>query len=374
MLRIILTIITSLAIMAGIAGTLVFIKGAQFSAMAQMAENMQFPPMSVTTDESMTIEWRNSINAVGSVVAVQGVTVTTESPGKVTQINFESGGLITAGEIMVELDTTVEMAQLKSAEASARLAEINLERTQKLFDANTISRAELDSAVASADETKAMVANIEAQIERKTILAPFDGRLGIRQVNLGQFLGSGEGIVSLQSVEPVYVDFFVPQQNLRWIEVGQTVSITSNASNTEQFEGIITAISSEIDQNTRNVLIRATLEGTEGQLIPGSFVNTEVFHPETEQVLVVPATSIVYATYGNSLFVATEAENGAQTAQQKFVQLGRRQGDFVEVTKGLEEGEIVISDGGFKLFPGAPIMINNDAAPERSFSPTPEEA
>jgi membrane fusion protein (multidrug efflux system) len=374
MLRIITTIITTLLIMAAIAGSLGYIKFAQFSAMGQAAENMQFPAFSVATDSVETMEWQNSVNAIGSIVAVQGVTVTTESPGKVESINFESGAMIKAGDVMVELDITVETAQLNSAKATARLAEINLERTQKLFDSNTISRAELDSAIAASDESKAVVANIEAQIDRKTIKAPFDGKLGIRQVNLGQFLGSGEGIVSLQTVDPVYVDFFVPQQNLKWMEVGQVVTVSSDASEIGEFEGTVTAIASEIDRNTRNVLVRATIEGTEGQLIPGSFVSTQIYYPETETVLIVPATSVVYATFGNSVFVVVDDGNGMLTAQQKFVQLGRRQGDFVEVTQGLELGEQVISDGGFKLFPGAPIQINNDAAPERSLNPTPEEA
>jgi len=357
-------------------GALVGLKLQQFQTMFAAGAKMTQPPTTVTTHPVTADAWQPTLDAVGSVVAVQGVTVSAEVAGTVQRIAFESGATVRAGEVLVELDDAVEQAQLRSASASADLARLNLERARNLRPRNLVSQSDLDSAEAQAKQANAQVDNIRAVIAKKTIRAPFTGRLGIRQINLGQFLDGGAAIVSLQALEPVYVDFALPQQELARLRVSMVVRVTSDAAPGQVFEGKLSVISPEVDALTRNVRLRATLDNRAGRLQPGMYVSVAAVLPTTEQVLMIPATAVLYAPYGDSVFVIEEKKDDktgvmGKVAVQKFVRLGQSRGDFVVVESGLTAGEIVVSTGVFKLRNGAAVVIDNALTPDFQLHPKP---
>ncbi|MCG8525168.1 MAG: efflux RND transporter periplasmic adaptor subunit [Opitutales bacterium] len=374
--RILLKTGVAFLVLLVILGPIVATKALQIGALiASSKEPFTMPPTSVTTIAVEKTQWNPMIRSVGSVVAVQGVTVTTELPGKVVAIHFESGTNVKEGELLLELDSSTEKAQLASANASADLAEISVKRSRELFEKNAISKAELDTAEARYSEATAAVANLEAVIEKKSIRAPFSGKLGIREVNLGQFVGSGQPVVPLQTLSPVYVDSYVPQQRLANIEVGQSVYIGWSDGASEPMVGEVSAISSVVDEATRNVLVRSKLENAEEILRPGMFVNVDYEQKETRDVLIIPSTAIVYASFGNTVFVATPTEDGeGLTATQQVVKLGESRGDFIEVVEGLAGGETIVSTGAFKLRNGVPIVPQNDKSLEFSQNPKPADA
>lgn len=357
-------------------GALVGLKLQQFQTMFAAGAKMTQPPTTVTTHPVTADAWQPTLDAVGSVVAVQGVTVSAEVAGTVQRIAFESGATVRAGEVLVELDDAVEQAQLRSASASADLARLNLERARNLRPRNLVSQSDLDSAEAQAKQANAQVDNIRAVIAKKTIRAPFTGRLGIRLINLGQFLDGGAAIVSLQALEPVYVDFALPQQELARLRVSMVVRVTSDAAPGQIFEGKLSVISPEVDALTRNVRLRATLDNRAGRLQPGMYVSVAAVLPTTEQVLMIPATAVLYAPYGDSVFVIEEKKDDktgdiGKVAVQKFVRLGQSRGDFVVVESGLTAGEIVVSTGVFKLRNGAAVVIDNALTPDFQLHPKP---
>ncbi|MEI2781534.1 MAG: efflux RND transporter periplasmic adaptor subunit [Candidatus Competibacter sp.] len=281
-----------------------------------------------------------------------------------------------AGELLVELDSSVEQAQLRSALASADLARLNLERARDLRGKSMMSQADLDSAEAQAKQANAQIDNIRAVIAKKTIRAPFAGRAGIRQVNLGQFLDNGAAIVTLQSLDPVYVDFALPQQNLSQLGVGMTVRVTTDAFPGQSFTGKLTAINSEVDAVTRNVRLQATLANPAGKLRPGMYVNVAADLPETERVLMIPATAVLYAPYGDSVFVVEDKKDektGAvgKVLNQKFVRLGKTRGDFVVVVSGLDVDQTIVTTGVFKLRNGMSVVVDNKLAPNFQLAPKP---
>ena len=357
-------------------GALVGLKLQQFQTMFAAGAKMTQPPTTVTTHPVTADAWQPTLDAVGSVVAVQGVTVSAEVAGTVQRIAFESGATVRAGEVLVELDDAVEQAQLRSASASADLARLNLERARNLRPRNLVSQSDLDSAEAQAKQANAQVDNIRAVIAKKTIRAPFTGRLGIRQINLGQFLDGGAAIVSLQALEMVYVDFALPQQELARLRVNMVVRVTSDAAPGQIFEGKLSVISPEVDALTRNVRLRATLDNRAGRLQPGMYVSVAAVLPTAEQVLMIPATAVLYAPYGDSVFVIEEKKDDktgdiGKVAVQKFVRLGQSRGDFVVVESGLTAGEIVVSTGVFKLRNGAAVVIDNALTPDFQLHPKP---
>ena len=357
-------------------GALVGLKLQQFQTMFAAGAKMTQPPTTVTTHPVTADAWQPTLDAVGSVVAVQGVTVSAEVAGTVQRIAFESGATVRAGEVLVELDDGVEQAQLRSASASADLARLNLERARNLRPRNLVSQSDLDSAEAQAKQANAQVDNIRAVIAKKTIRAPFAGRLGIRLINLGQFLDGGAAIVSLQALDPVYVDFALPQQELARLRVNMVVRVTSDAAPGQIFEGKLSVISPEVDALTRNVRLRATLDNRAGRLQPGMYVNVAAVLPTAEQVLMIPATAVLYAPYGDSVFVIEEKKDDktgdtGKVAVQKFVRLGQSRGDFVVVESGLSAGEIVVSTGVFKLRNGAAVVIDNALTPDFQLHPQP---
>jgi membrane fusion protein (multidrug efflux system) len=373
--RIIFTII-GLLIMIGILGG---IKALQIDRMIAQGSQSVPPPETVTTTVAQKDSWESRLTAVGSLAAVQGVTVTAELTGKVVRIAFEPGTKVNAGDLLVQQDTSSEEAQLRAAEAAVELAKRNLERLKKLLDRRTIAQSQYDDAEAKYKEGVASADAIRAAIAKKTIRAPFAGRLGIRLVNLGQILNEGEPIVSLQSINPIFVNFSLPQQQLARVQPGLTVRVTSDALPGQVIEGKITAINPEVDAATRNIRIQATVANRQERLRPGMFVNVAVVLPASEDVLAVPATAVLYAPYSDSVFVVEEkqSENNKQpglVVRQQVVQLGERRGDFVAVVSGLKAGETIVSTGTFKLRNGQAVVVDNTLAPEFKLAPEPRDS
>ncbi len=364
-----------LLIVSALGGT----KYLQIVAMIAAGENFSPPSESVSTSTAEIAVWQPRLKAVGSVEAVQGVLASSELAGTVVEIAFRSGKEVEPGDLLVRIDTSIEEAQLAAAEADLELAELSLKRAQELRETKSNSQADLDSALARQKSAIAQVQNVEAMIAKKTVRAPFAGRLGIRRVNLGQFIGSGEPIVSIQSFKPIYVDFWMPQQNLARLSVGQTVKVIADTAPDSVQTGELTTISPEVDANTRNVRCRATFSNADGVLRPGMFVDATVILPVADEVISIPATAVIYAPYGNSVYVVAEEkdEDSGESylvASQKFVRLGERRGDFVSVISGLESGETVVSSGAFKLRNGARVAVFNDLAPEAELDPTPADS
>ncbi|MEW8405886.1 MAG: efflux RND transporter periplasmic adaptor subunit [Candidatus Thiodiazotropha taylori] len=368
--RVLLTII-GLAILIGIPAA---IKMQQFQAMADM--QMTMPPEIVTADQVKRQQWPNTLSATGSLVAVQGVTVSAELGGKVSEIAFESGDRVEAGDLLVRLDTTAEEAQLRSAEAAEKLARINLDRNRGLRANKTVSQSDLDTAEANYKQATAQVENVKATIAKKTLRAPFSGQLGLRQVNLGQIIEQGTPVVTLQTIDPIYADFSLPQQRFSSVAVGNEVRITTDAAEDKSFSGKIIAINPEIDQATRTVRIRSTLSNQEELLRPGMFANVKVIMPQQDDVLAIPATSVLYAPYGDTVFVIDTTKDEAtgedqKTLRQQIIRLGRTRGDYVAVVTGLKEGETVVTSGVFKLRPNMAVVVDNSLALDAKLDPQP---
>lgn len=350
------------------------IKMRQFSVMSSNQPAM--PPETVTAARAVRESWPATVTAVGTLVAVQGVTVGAELGGKVVKIVFESGGRVEAGDILIQVDTSAEAAQLRAAEAAADLARINLERQRELLAKQTVSQAEFDSAEATYKRTRAEADNIRAIIAKKVLRAPFAGRLGLRLVNLGQILKEGDPVVTLQTLDPIYVDFSVPQRLFPVLDTGIPVRVTTDAAPGEVFEGGINAVNPEVDSTTRNVRVQATISNSGEKLRAGMFANVEVMLPNRQAVLAIPATAVLYAPYGDTVFVIDE-EQDEQTGKthnvlrQQIVRLGDSRGDFVSVLDGLDEGEQIVTSGVFKLRPDMSVVIDNTLAPPAELLPSP---
>ena len=319
------------------------------------------------------------MTAVGSLDAVQGVTVTAEVTGKVVRIAFEPGSRVEAGDLLVQQDVSAETAQLRAAEATADLARINFERSKKLLPEKVVSQADYDNNRAQLTQSLAQVDNLRAVIAKKTIRAPFAGRLGIRQINLGQVINDGQAIVTLQSLDPIFVNFLIPQQQLALIRDGLEVRVSSDALDGEVINGKITAINPLVDAATRNIRVQATLANPQEHLRPGMYANVAIVLPKKDDVLTIPETAVVYAPYSDSVFVIEEkkGENGepsGKTVRQQFVQLGEKRGDFISVVSGLKAGETVVSTGVFKLRNGQTVVVDNKLAPEFKLAPNPTES
>ena len=360
-------------------GTIVYIKLDQFSAMEEAAANMVMPPTVVTAQTVNEAQWEELIPATGSVSALQGVMVSAEEGGRITQILFESSDDVKAGQALIQLDTASEQSQLASAIAAEELARTELARQKKLREKNMTSDEAIDRAEAQLKDSVAQVGVIKALIEKKTVRAPFSGRLGIRQVDLGQILSVGDPIVTLHSLNPMYVDFSVPQQKLSLLQNDMDVRIKSDAHPETVFHGKIAHIDLEVDPITRNVQVQALAENVDEKLRVGMFVNVELVLPEKRSVLPVPATAILYASFGNSVFVIDEKKNEESgdtelVLRQQFVTLGLARGDFIDVTDGLKAGEKVVTSGVFKLATGTKVVIDNTLAPKISLDPKPRDS
>jgi membrane fusion protein, multidrug efflux system len=372
--RIIITLV-GLAVVIGILGG---IKGLQIDRMIAQGSQMGPPPEPVTTAVARTEAWESVLTSVGSLAAVQGVTVTAELAGKIVNIAFKPGTLARAGDLLAQQDTSSEEAQLRATEATVALAKLNLERLGKLLSERTISQSQFDNADAQFKQAVAQSDNIRATIAKKTIRASFAGRLGIRLVNVGQMLNPGDAIVSLQSLDPIFVDFLLPQQQLAQVQPGLPVRVVTDALLGEVVDGKITAINPQVDSATRNIRVQATIPNAEERLRPGMFVNVAVVLPSKTKVLCIPATAVLYAPYSDSVFVVeakTDEKSGkaGMAVRQQFAQLGEKRGDFVAIVSGLKEGDTVVSTGVFKLRNGQSVIEDNTLSPEFKIAPKPDD-
>ena len=336
------------------------------------------PPEAVTTLVAESAAWDRTVNAIGTVKAVHGVVVSADMPGIVESIDFESGKWVTAGAVLLRLDTRQERAQAAAAAARRDLAKLNWDRAQGLFKEGVMSQAEYDTARAGLDEAEASVNEARATIDRKTIRAPFSGVLGIRQANLGQYLSQGAPIVPLQSLDPIHVDFAVPQQDLASMAIGSLVRVAGDAIAGDAIEGKVTAVDSVIDPDTRNIGVQATFANSRRLLRPGMYVRVEVILPAPAPVIAVPSSGVLYAPYGDSVFIVETMKdpkgNDYLGVRQQLVKLGRARGDMVEVISGVKAGEQVATSGVFKLRNGAAVLVNNDVQPAASTTPNPPES
>jgi membrane fusion protein (multidrug efflux system) len=369
------TVVVMVAVLAAL-GSLKFFQIR--AAMAQYA-SFQPPPEAVTTTVARGETWPSTLQAIGSVAAVQGVTVSADLPGIVEKIAFESGTQVRAGELLVQLDASQERAQLAAAESAYRLAAVNLERLQGLRAKGVVAQAELDRGSAEAQQAAARAAEIRAAIDRKRIRAPFAGTLGIRQVDLGQYLQPGDPVVALQVLSPIHVDFAVPQQELARLTTGVEVRLSAEGVGELPESGKITAFDSLVDESTRNVRVQATFENVSGGLKPGMFVNVQVLLGGGRQVVSLPASAISYAPYGDSVYVVEEmpGPNGGASylgVRQQIVRLGGTRGDQVAVVSGLEPGAQVVTSGLFKLRPGIAVAVDNETQPGNDPAPRPENS
>jgi membrane fusion protein (multidrug efflux system) len=342
------------------------------------AANFAPPPTAVTTVVVKPEKWPSTFNVIGTMAAVQGVTVSADLPGTVDKIHFESGQWVKQGEVLVELDTRQEKAQLANMEASRDLAHINFGRMEQLVKQGVLAKSDYDNAVASQKVSDAQVAEVKATIDRKTIRAPFSGLLGLRQVNLGQYLSAGQAIVPLQSLDPIYVNFGVPQQDAGQIKLGSTIRIISDDVKQRAYTGKVTAFDSVVNESTRNVQVQATLSNPGGKLHGGMFVQVDISTGADRKVISIPATAINYAPYGDSVFVVGDLKdpkgNTYRGVRQQFVKIAGSRGDQVAIISGLNPGDEVVSSGVFKLRNGAAIQVNNKVQPTNNPAPKPEDS
>ncbi len=372
--RMILTLIGMAAFIAVIGA----VKYRQVQAGIAQHASFQPPPEAVTTVRATQERWPASVTAIGTVEAVHGVTVAADLPGLVSRIEFESGKKVRAGDVLARLDTRQEQAQLAAAEAQRSLTTVNFERMKGLRAKGITSQAEYDKAAAEHKQAVAQTGETQASIGRKTIRAPFSGVLGLRQVNLGQYLKAGDPIVSLQSLDPIYVNFSVPQQQLGDLRVGAEVRVTAQGVENSDPTGTITAVNSIVDEATRNIQVQATLANPEGKLRPGMFVEAQVVLGASTPVVALPTSAISYAPYGNSVFIVGDLKGPkGQTyrgVRQQFVKLGGSRGDQVAVVSGVKPGEEVVTSGVFKLRNGAAVVVNNKVQPSNNPAPKPEDS
>jgi len=370
--------ILMLGLMVVLLGSLGFVKFKQVQSAVQAAGGFQPPPEAVTTVIAQRQEWPSSLSMIGTLEAVQGVVVSADLPGTVARIAFVSGQSVREGDVLVELDTRQERAQLAALEAQRELAGVNFSRMQQLVNEGVISRAEYDRATADQKQTEANVAEIRATIQRKTIRAPFSGVLGIRKVNLGQYLSGGSAIVSVESLNPIYVNFGVPQQASGQVQIRRSLRLTAENLPGQVFTGQVTAVDSIVDEATRNVQVQATLANTGGKLRPGMFVQVELGLGANRPVITLPATAINYAPYGDTVYVVTDLKdpNGKpyRGVRQQFVKIEGSRGDQVGIVSGVNPGDEIVSSGVFKLRNGAAVQVNNKVQPGNNPAPKPQDS
>ncbi len=366
----------AIGLLAAIIVFVVGIKVLQIGKMMSMPQTM--PPTAVSSTSVKEEAWAPRLTAVGSVSAVQGAVISAELAGIVSEIDFQNGAEAKKGEVLMKLDTSQEEALLRSAEAEAQLAKTDLERARDLAMKKVVSSAELDSAQSKFRRLNAVVDQMRSSIAKKTLIAPFDGQLGIRQVNVGQMINAGQQVVGLTALDPVYVDFALPEQYLPKLSKDLEVTVHADALPGRDFKGKLTAMNSMVDPVTRNVSLQATLNNPDHALHPGMFAKVEVTLPETKKTIVIPGSAVSYAPYGDSVFVIEKQKDPktgqeSQVLRQQFVRIGEARGDFVAVTEGLKPGQTVVSAGVFKLRNGMTVTVNNDLAPKPELNPRPAD-
>jgi membrane fusion protein, multidrug efflux system len=367
----------AICLLIAIGGFVFGIKILQIGKM--MSTPMLMPPTTVSSAVVKEEDWAPTLSAIGSVSAVQGAVVSTELGGVVAEIDFQNGGVAKKGDVLMRLDGSAEEAQLRTAEADLELAKANLERIRNLAAQKVVSKQELDAAQSTFGQKQGAVDNMRAFITKKQVRAPFDGMLGIRQVNVGQMINSGQQVVQLTALDKVYVDLALPQQTLPELATGYEARVHADALPGHEFKGEVSAINSMVDSVTRNVGVQATLENPDHALHPGMFVKVDVILPQKSKTLVIPGSAVSYAPYGNSVFVIEKKKDPktgkeSESLRQTFVRIGEARGDFVSVTEGLKPGDVVVSTGVFKLRNGMPVVINNDLAPKPQLNPKPQDS
>jgi membrane fusion protein (multidrug efflux system) len=364
-----------LAAVVAVVAAIALSKVHQIKAGAAMMQKMRPPPIAVATIGAAEQVWQRQFHSVGGFVAVEGVTVSNELAGTIEKIAFESGDQVKQGDRLVQFNIAPDEAQVRGAEAQATLARISLNRAKDLRTQGTNAQSDLDVADAQYQQATAVVDNLKSTIAKKVITAPFSGRLGIRQVNIGQFLAVGTPIVTLQALDPLYLNFALPQQDVVGLSVGQKVQVRVDAYPGEVFAGTVNALNSKVDDTTRNLGIQATLPNADERLKPGMFGSVDVLQPKEDRFITLPQSAIVYNPYGNAVYVIEQGKDaqGAPVllARQRFVQLGETRGDQVAVLKGVAAGEQVVTAGQLKLRNGAAVQINNSVQPENNAAPTP---
>ncbi len=377
-------------VLLALVGGLAAVKFAQISTMTEAGAAYAKagpPPTAVSSDVARDLSWEGSLSAVGTIAAARAVAISNEAPGVVKQIRFDSGAVAKQGQVLVELDTSVERAQLATAMVRKQLTEQTASRTDALFGRKVVTQAKQEADHSQLEAATAEVATLRAQIDRKTVRAPFAGRLGIRAVNLGQYLSPGTALTTLDALDSVYVDFSLPQQALPSLKPGLVVRIKLEGQSGSDTEGTIAAIDPSLDATTRSIRVRATVPNIDQKLRPGMFANVSVMLPKSASIVAVPLTAIVRAPYGDSLFLVESpkqqpnapsgaAEHGGASpvrqARQQFVKLGEQRGDFVAILNGVKAGQEVVTAGAFKLRNGAGITIDNKVGAEPKLDPRPE--
>ena len=376
--RYLFAILGVLLVVAGL-GTVKFKQISSLIAMGKTMEKSGPPPEPVGTAIAQEQAWEGTISTIGSIAAVRGVALSNDAPGVVSRIFFESGAFVKQGQTLVELDTSVERAQLASAEARRDLAQITATRSRALVDRSAIPRSQQDNDDAQLKTSSTDLNAIQAQIDRKIVRAPFSGRLGIRAVNLGQYLNPGTTLTVLEAIDSVYVDFSLPQQRLADVKVGMPVRVALDGTDGAPRDGVIAAIDPEVDATTRSIKLRASVPNKLEKLRPGMFATVSVVLPQRAANVTLPATAIVHAAFGDSVFVVEPKKDAtgpgassAKVARQQFVKVGESRGDFVAILDGVKAGEEVVSAGAFKLRNGSSVTVNNDVKPTPQLDPHPE--
>ena len=356
-----------------------------FLHIKQLMANAPKPtPQTVTAAVVSALEWQPQLTSVGTVTAVHGVDISSEVAGQVRSVNFKSGQNVKAGDVLVQLNADSDVAQLTALQAAAELATLTLKRDEAQLTVQGVSQAQVDGDRADLKSKTALVAQQQALVAKKTISAPFSGRLGITTTNPGQYLNPGDKIVTLQAIDPVYLDFYLPQRQVGELAIGQGVSAETDSFENKFFQGKITAISPKLELTTRNVQVQATIANPKHQLLPGMFASALVNVGEKKHYLTLPLTAITFNPYGSTVFIVkplvpkegesvTPPAGGNLEVQQAFVTTGETRGDQVAITSGLKEGQMVVTSGQIKLKNGTPVVVDNTVQPANSPNPTPQE-
>lgn len=365
------------AAMAVFIGAIGSMKYFQIKAAIAQGTHYQPPPEAVTTIVASAEPWSSGLSAIGTVVAVNGVNVAADLPGLVDEIDFESGRRVNKGDVLLRLDTKEERAQLASAIAQRDLAKLDIDRQRGLLAQGIVPQATFDQSAAVFKQADARVAEIQATIDRKTIRAPFSGVLGIRQVNRGQYLAGGAPIVSLQALQPAYVQFNVPQHDIEKLQTGRAVEAMSDVF-TGVEKGTVQALDAVIDEATRNVRVQAIFANRDENLRPGMFVRTQLTEGAVSNVVTLPASAINYAPFGDSVYIVGDSKGpdgkSFKSVRQQFVKIGESRGDQVAVVSGVKPGDEVVTSGVFKLRPGAAVIVNNSVQPANNPNPKPQDS
>ena len=369
--------IIMLAIVGVLFGGLFGFKAFLGNVIKKSISSQGIPPQTISTAKAQFTEWQGEFQAVGTLRAVRGADLAPELPGLITAIHFQSGQEVAEGAPLVQLNNDSDVAKLQSLMAAVELAEANYDRDQKQLAIQAVSQAVVDADAATLKSAKAQVAEQRALVAKKLVRAPFAGRLGIRAVDVGQYVNAGTKLVTLQALDPVYVDFFAPQKSLGRVALGQKIVLKTDAFQGQQFPGEVSSIDPKVDPATRNVQVRATVRNAKRSLLPGMFATVVIASGGPQRFLTLPQTAVSYNPFGDTVFVVEESKGKddkvALVAQQKFVTTGEARGDQVAILSGIKEGDTVVTAGQIKLRSGFPVIVNNAIQPTNDAAPKPKD-